>query len=244
MTYKTDKTFCLKEILDILEQEAIAAEEESFDPVGDTYLLDDIGDNGAREVNGWRPETQAERNRGKLETHAGTSQSWEGPAVTYPEWEAPKECAIWEEQGENSRDWEASEGPSRVWRDPEESFMSNGLHTAHDDHEQDNSQMAEAGFHFIGNKREPDLVCCYVCFKELDGWEEGDNPWEEHKSHASYCPFIKLAKEDELSVQDSFELEMHRNKNLLLNKLVNKKVAEFETRAKETRELLLAMATS
>lgn len=38
-------------------------------------------------------------------------------------------------------------------------------------------QMAAAGFHFTGSKNEPDLAQCFVCLKELDGWEEDDDPW-------------------------------------------------------------------
>ena len=37
--------------------------------------------------------------------------------------------------------------------------------------------MAEAGFYFTGGKREPDLAQCYFCHKELDGWEDDDDPW-------------------------------------------------------------------
>ena len=36
--------------------------------------------------------------------------------------------------------------------------------------------MAAAGFHFTGNRKEKDLAQCFVCFKELDGWEEDDVP--------------------------------------------------------------------
>ena len=39
------------------------------------------------------------------------------------------------------------------------------------------SKMAEAGFFHILHDNEPDLVCCYVCLKELDGWEPDDSPW-------------------------------------------------------------------
>ena len=39
------------------------------------------------------------------------------------------------------------------------------------------SQMAEAGFYHTPSDNEPDLVTCYVCYKELDGWEPTDDPW-------------------------------------------------------------------
>ncbi|XP_028137798.1 baculoviral IAP repeat-containing protein 5 [Diabrotica virgifera virgifera] len=53
-------------------------------------------------------------------------------------------------------------------------------------------KMAEAGFIFIGNKQEPDAVKCFFCWKNLDGWEESDNPWKEHLKHAPVCSFAKL----------------------------------------------------
>ena len=40
-------------------------------------------------------------------------------------------------------------------------------------------QMAVAGFYHCPTKYEPDLAKCYVCLKELDGWEPTDNPWYE-----------------------------------------------------------------
>ena len=38
-------------------------------------------------------------------------------------------------------------------------------------------QMADAGFYHCPTDREPDVVRCYVCFKELEGWEPQDDPW-------------------------------------------------------------------
>lgn len=37
-------------------------------------------------------------------------------------------------------------------------------------------QMADAGFYHCGNDKEPDYVQCFVCQKELDGWEPNDDP--------------------------------------------------------------------
>ena len=37
--------------------------------------------------------------------------------------------------------------------------------------------MAEAGFYHTPSENEPDLVTCYVCCKEMDGWEPTDDPW-------------------------------------------------------------------
>ncbi len=37
-------------------------------------------------------------------------------------------------------------------------------------------QMAEAGFYHCPTDQEPDLVKCFFCLKELDGWEPEDDP--------------------------------------------------------------------
>lgn len=103
--------------------------------------------------------------------------------------------------------------------------------------------MAEAGFYFIGSKSEPDLARCYVCFKELDGWEDNDNPWWvalsidlnsnisaslidclchrfEHKKHAPKCPFVGLDKKPvDLTVRDFLSLEVERAKRLVVSNL-------------------------
>lgn len=42
-------------------------------------------------------------------------------------------------------------------------------------------QMAAAGFFAIGGKEEPDLVECFMCSKQLDGWDPDDDPWYEVK---------------------------------------------------------------
>lgn len=69
--------------------------------------------------------------------------------------------------------------------------------------------MAEAGFYLVGNSSEPDLVRCYYCRRELDGWEPTDVPWEEHKRRG--CPFISLGKlAQDLTIEDVFHLEAER----------------------------------
>lgn len=69
--------------------------------------------------------------------------------------------------------------------------------------------MAEAGFYLVGNSNEPDLVRCYYCRRELDGWEPADVPWDEHKRRQ--CPYISLGKlPHDLTVEDAFQLEAER----------------------------------
>jgi len=70
-------------------------------------------------------------------------------------------------------------------------------------------QMAEAGFYHVGTEKEPDLVRCYWCRRELDGWEPTDDPLEEHRRRP--CPFINLSKScDEITIDDMLKLESAR----------------------------------
>ncbi|KAJ1527985.1 hypothetical protein ONE63_007913 [Megalurothrips usitatus] len=78
-------------------------------------------------------------------------------------------------------------------------------------------KMAEAGFYAIGKKSEPDLAKCYVCFKELDGWERDDDPWLEHEKHAAQCPFVLLKKKpSELTAKEILTLEVERSKKFMV----------------------------
>lgn len=47
--------------------------------------------------------------------------------------------------------------------------------------------MAKAGFIFQPIPSNPDNVTCFLCNKALDGWEEDDNPLEEHLKHSPEC---------------------------------------------------------
>ncbi|XP_055616648.1 baculoviral IAP repeat-containing protein 5 [Toxorhynchites rutilus septentrionalis] len=68
-------------------------------------------------------------------------------------------------------------------------------------------KMAEAGFRWQGYDCEEDTAACFVCGKILDGWEETDNPWEEHKKHAPQCLFVKYGRsEAELTVEEMISL--------------------------------------
>ncbi|XP_051158137.1 baculoviral IAP repeat-containing protein 5 [Leptopilina boulardi] len=91
-------------------------------------------------------------------------------------------------------------------------------------------KMAAAGFYFVGNKNEPDLVECFICSKQLDGWEPNDDPWAEHKNHKSSCAFVKLNKQEEMSwtiedlyllVWESGKKDLEKEFNVAKNKLDN-----------------------
>ncbi|XP_072398726.1 baculoviral IAP repeat-containing protein 5-like [Diabrotica undecimpunctata] len=98
-------------------------------------------------------------------------------------------------------------------------------------------KMAEAGFIFIGSKQEPDAVRCFFCWKNLDGWEETDNPWKEHLKHAPNCSFAKIQKaQANITLKQFIDL-----RHELLNKIVNhykeKEISELSSLVKkvETR---------
>ena len=51
----------------------------------------------------------------------------------------------------------------------------------------DRVQLAQAGFYYHPTSSCPDNVTCYLCRSNLDGWEETDDPIEEHMSHSGDC---------------------------------------------------------
>ncbi|KAK8789236.1 baculoviral IAP repeat containing deterin [Amblyomma americanum] len=74
-------------------------------------------------------------------------------------------------------------------------------------------RMAEAGFYYCPTENEPDLARCYVCFKELDGWDPSDDPSKEH-SRSVNCEFVRLGKKArEMTAVDYMHLEKARTKN-------------------------------
>lgn len=47
--------------------------------------------------------------------------------------------------------------------------------------------MAKAGFFFAPSATNPDNAMCFVCQRQLDGWEQDDNPALEHLTHSPDC---------------------------------------------------------
>jgi baculoviral IAP repeat-containing protein 5 len=60
--------------------------------------------------------------------------------------------------------------------------------------------MSEAGFYLVASASEPDLVRCYYCRREMDGWDPDDVPWKEHQRRE--CPFIKVIVKLDLTLND------------------------------------------
>ncbi|KAI9677308.1 MAG: hypothetical protein M1829_002651 [Trizodia sp. TS-e1964] len=48
-------------------------------------------------------------------------------------------------------------------------------------------KLAEAGFYFQPTQSNPDNVCCFLCERNFDGWEEQDEPLREHLQHSRNC---------------------------------------------------------
>uniref|UniRef100_A0A093VFE6 Protein bir1 n=1 Tax=Talaromyces marneffei PM1 TaxID=1077442 RepID=A0A093VFE6_TALMA len=60
-------------------------------------------------------------------------------------------------------------------------------------HEGKRGWMVEAGWYFCPNEESPDLASCPYCKLSLDGWEEADDPFEEHYRRSSDCSFFVFA---------------------------------------------------
>ncbi|TDL24666.1 BIR-domain-containing protein [Rickenella mellea] len=52
------------------------------------------------------------------------------------------------------------------------------------------STLAEAGFYFNPSKEDPDNVTCFMCEKELGGWESEDDPFDIHSRKCPKCPWV------------------------------------------------------
>lgn len=55
------------------------------------------------------------------------------------------------------------------------------------------SAMAMAGWYHRPSASSPDNVACFLCGKNLDGWQpEKDDAWMEHVAHGKHCPLVRL----------------------------------------------------
>lgn len=54
-------------------------------------------------------------------------------------------------------------------------------------------ELAKAGFYFDPHPTNPDNVTCFLCHKQMDGWEPEDNPVEEHLKHSPSCGWAVTA---------------------------------------------------
>ncbi|KAG8178006.1 hypothetical protein JTE90_004486 [Oedothorax gibbosus] len=103
------------------------------------------------------------------------------------------------------------------------------------------AKMAEAGFFHCPNETELDSVQCYVCFKELDGWDASDEPWAEHLSHSKICVFAKIGKpQKDLTAKEVFRIEMERkvNKN---KRITAQLLYDFRKMSEEAEDFFVEM---
>ncbi|XP_077453089.1 baculoviral IAP repeat-containing protein 5b isoform X1 [Stigmatopora argus] len=84
--------------------------------------------------------------------------------------------------------------------------------------------MAKAGFVHCPSENEPDVVSCFFCLIELEGWEPTDDPWFEHTKRSPSCGFLLLGKDfTQMTVAEFYRLEMARVK-VYVRKLTHKKM--------------------
>ncbi|KAE8443988.1 hypothetical protein EG329_001117 [Mollisiaceae sp. DMI_Dod_QoI] len=66
-------------------------------------------------------------------------------------------------------------------------------------------ELAKAGFFYHPLQANPDNVACFLCHRNLDGWEEDDDPLAEHLKHSPDCGWAVVASiekgDEELSQQ-------------------------------------------
>ena len=105
-------------------------------------------------------------------------------------------------------------------------------------------RMSMAGFYCCGGENEPDLVRCYFCRKELDGWEPEDDPWTEHVSHSKgKCAYVRLGKKPEdMTVSDVLGLLEAEKYKMILTKSTEGWAEKFGVQKEETRREIDSLA--
>ncbi|CAG8974489.1 hypothetical protein HYALB_00011639 [Hymenoscyphus albidus] len=54
-------------------------------------------------------------------------------------------------------------------------------------------QLAKAGFFYHPLPESPDNTACFLCHRQIDGWEEDDDPLVEHLKHSPECAWAIIA---------------------------------------------------
>lgn len=105
------------------------------------------------------------------------------------------------------------------------------------------AKMAAAGFYHCPTPDGPDACKCFICFKELEGWEKNDDPWEEHKNHSSQCPFLNFDKPiEKFTVEEFIRLSMQIEKNRVMKQFsaLKKDIEENALSVQESMEAFRA----
>ena len=73
-------------------------------------------------------------------------------------------------------------------------------------------RLAHSGFFRPNPEEEPDNTRCFMCYKELEGWEVTDDPDTEHLNHSSNCSFLSLIERNavKMTMQRFIELQYKR----------------------------------
>ncbi|KAL5514491.1 hypothetical protein ACEPAG_2580 [Sanghuangporus baumii] len=86
--------------------------------------------------------------------------------------------------------------------------------------------LAEAGFFFKQSKDDPDNVQCFICKKELAGWDEDDNPFEIHYKKCPKCPWAIARCSLEFDVDADGKFSITDSSRLPTNKVLEKARAD------------------
>ncbi|OCB91761.1 hypothetical protein A7U60_g961 [Sanghuangporus baumii] len=86
--------------------------------------------------------------------------------------------------------------------------------------------LAEAGFFFKPSRDDPDNVQCFICKKELAGWDEDDNPFEIHYKKCPKCPWAIARCSLEFDVDADGKFSITDSSRLPTNKVLEKARAD------------------
>ncbi|CAH8517176.1 unnamed protein product [Dicrocoelium dendriticum] len=75
-------------------------------------------------------------------------------------------------------------------------------------------RLAMTGF-FHPRDTAQDVAQCFVCFKELEGWEPDDDPAAEHRRHSPECPFLFSKSYEQMSAREGLQMDIIRFANFL-----------------------------
>ncbi|KAJ0347795.1 hypothetical protein COL154_006765 [Colletotrichum chrysophilum] len=91
----------------------------------------------------------------------------------------------------------ASEDPSsaRMINARKETFGGRWPHDGKRGWKCKTKQLAEAGWKYTPSLEYDDMATCTYCDLALDGWEQGDKPWDEHSNRSPECPFFALVEQ-------------------------------------------------
>lgn len=98
-------------------------------------------------------------------------------------------------------------------------------------------KLAASGFYCPDPDKEPDFARCFVCRKELDGWEPMDVPHDEHRKHSSKCKFLKMGSKSasQMTVREFLTLYKYQTETYMneMRKTILKKYQQADDEKKQ-----------